>query len=169
MKRLLAGMLMASLASSAFAAVGFEFGAQFYNPRIDPNGSGYNWTGVGQSFAVTWGIDGGMTLGAYAEATDITDGYGDTYPFTVQAITIAKDIVKNASVGLRVGSFFEDYNSVSGLLTDITAQLTLIQGGGDRVSGAVLATAGGRYADNSNAGGENWSGFFVNLGVAIRI
>jgi hypothetical protein len=162
-------MLMASMASAAHAAVGFEFGAQFYNPRIDPNGAGLNWNGVGQSFAVTWGIDGGMTLGAYAEATDLNDGYGNTYPFTVQAISIAKDIVKSASIGLRIGSFYEDYNGVSGLLTDIAATLTLLQGGGDRVNGAVLATAGGRFADNSNSGGEDWSGYFVNLAVAIRI
>lgn len=169
MKRLLAAMLMASLASSAFAAIGFDFGVQYFNPRIDPNGSAYNWTGVGQTFAVTWGIDGGMTLGAYAEATDLNDGYGGTEPFTAQAITISKDIVKNTAVGLRIGSFYEDYNGVSGLLTDIAASLTLIQGGGDRVNGAVTANAGGRWADNSNNGGENWSGFFVSLGVAIRI
>lgn len=169
MKRLIGVLFAASLTSSSLAAVGFEFGSQFYFPRYDPNGAQYNWTGQGQTFQVNWGLDNGIKLGAYTESTDLGDGFGNTYNFSVQEIVIGKDVVKNAAVLLKIGSFYESYNDVSGLCTDLAAAITLISGSGDKVTGAIKANAGGRWADNSNNGGEDWSGWFLNLGVEIGI
>jgi hypothetical protein len=167
MKRLMGVLFAASLASGAVASVGFDFGAQFYFPRLDPNGADENWSGQGQSFEVAWGVDNGLALGAYGENTDLSDGTGGSEIFTVQAITITKTIVKNADIGLRIGSFFETENDLSGLVTDIAGRVTIISGSGDKVSGTVKASAGGRWADNGPNGGENWSGWFLNLSVGI--
>lgn len=173
MKSILAATFAASLASSAMASVGFEFGAQFFFPRQDSQGSDEHWTGQGQSFAVLWELDNKLTLGAYAESDTLSDGYGNAYDFSVQAISVAREVVKNASVGLRVGTFTEDYTFPYGsaLLGDVVGTVTLISGQGDKASGKLNASAGGRWADssNNNPNGGDWSGFFVNLAVSIGI
>lgn len=177
MKRLLtAGVIAAGLSSSAFASVGFQFGAQFYYPRIDPNGSNEHWTGLGQVFGIRWGLDNGLGVGVYTETTDLTDGYGDLEYFSAQAVEVSKDIAKNATVVLRVGSFSETENDLPGALVDVAGRITLIQGTGDKVSGAIEANVGGRWADNTHAdpgailtGGENWSGFFITLAISASI
>jgi len=169
MKRLIAVLFAASLAPAVQASVGFEFGSQFFFPRVDTVGSGYNWTGQGQTFQVNWGLDNGIRLGAYTESTDLGDGYGNSYNFSVQEIVIGKEVVKNAAVHMKIGSFYESYNDVSGLCTDLVGSITLISGTGDKVTGAIKANVGGRWADNTGNGGEDWSGWFLNLGVEVGI
>jgi hypothetical protein len=173
MKRLLAATFAASLASGAMASVGFEFGAQFFFPRLDAQNAQEHWVGQGQSFAVLWDIDNALELGAYAESTNMADGEGGTANFTVQAVSVGREVVKNASVGLRIGTFTEDFTSPygSGLLADVLGTITLVSGQGDRARGKLEASAGGRWADAStnNPNGTNWGGFFVNLAVSIGI
>jgi hypothetical protein len=177
MKRLLtAGVIAAGLSSSAFASVGFQFGAQFYFPRIDPNGANEHWTGLGQVFGVRWGLDNGLGVGVYTETTDLNDGYGTQETFAAQAVEVSKEIVKNAAVVLRVGSFHETENDASGPLVDVLSKITLLQGAGDKVTGAIEANLGGRWADdrpsdlgNNINGGDNWSGFFATLAISASI
>jgi len=171
MKRLMGVLFAASLASTVQASVGFEFGSQFFFPRIDPNGSNETWNGQGQTLQVNWGLDNGIRLGAYTESTDLSDGNGNTENFNVQEIVIGKEVVKNASVLLKIGSFYETENDLGGLCTDLVGSVTLISGAGDKVTGAIRANVGGRWADNTGNGsvGENWSGYFINIGVEVGI
>lgn len=171
MKRLIGVLFMASLASAVQASVGFEFGSQFYFPRYDPNGPSTvaNFSGQGQTFQVNWGLDNGIRLGAYTESTELGDGVGNTYNFSVQEIVIGKEVIKNAAVLMKLGSFYETVNGVSGLCTDLAAAITLISGSGDKVTGAIKANAGGRWADNTSNGGQDFSGYFINLGVEVGI
>jgi hypothetical protein len=82
---------------------------------------------------------------------------------------VSKSIVKNVDVMAHVGSFYEDYNDVSGLVADLAGSVTVVSGKGEKVEGAVKGQAGARFADNSNAGGEDWGGWYINLVVALLI
>jgi len=82
---------------------------------------------------------------------------------------VSKGIVKNVDVGMHLGSFYEDYYSNSGLVADIYGSVNVVSGKGDKVEGALKGQAGGRFADDSNAGGGDWSGWYINLVVALLI
>jgi hypothetical protein len=169
MKRILIAVAVVAMASTAMGAVGIEFGSNWFKPRLNPANSGYDFFGQGQNMTLSWTIDNGMALGVYSEATMLNDGYGNSYPFNVNAIMLSKGIVKNVDVGIHVGSFYEDYYSVSGLVADIYGAVTVVSGKGEKVEGALKGIAGGRFADNSNAGGEDWGGWYINLVVALLI
>lgn len=174
MKRLLAVTVAASLASGAMASVGFEFGAQFFYPRLDSQGFGELWTGQGQTFGVNWGIGNDLSLGVHAESLAMTRPDGNNSgSFSAQAVSVSRSVVRNATVGLRIGSFTEDIssNGGSGLLADLVGKVTLIRGTGEKVNGELNASVGGRLADAtaSSNNGNNWGGWFLNFGVAIGI
>jgi hypothetical protein len=171
MKKLMAGLFVASLASTAMATASFDFGSIFYFPRYDSN-AGDNFSGQGQSFSANWDLDNDLIVGAYTESTDLSDQNGNTYPFTVNAITVAKGVVKNASIGLHLGTFYNDvYNDdYTGMLTDLFGNVTLMAGSADKVSGSLKASFGGRFArENENGGDYDFSGYFVALSVGIGI
>lgn len=169
MKKILVAIAVLAFASTAMGAVGIEFGSNWYKPRLNPQGASNDWFGQGQNFTITWGIDNDIALGVYTEATMLNDGFGTMYPFNVNAIQIRKGIVKSVDVGLNVGSFYEDYNAVSGVVTDIFGEVTVLSGKGEKVEGVVKGQAGGRWADNSYNGGEDWSGWYINLLVGLLI
>jgi hypothetical protein len=118
---------------------------------------------------ISWTIENDLALGVYSEATMLNDGSGNTDPFNVNALLISKGIVKNVAVAVHLGTFYEDYYGVSGLLADVFGEVTVLSGKGEKVEGALKTQAGGRFADDSNAGGEDWSGWFINLIVSLSI
>jgi hypothetical protein len=170
MKKVLLAVAVVAMASTAMGAIGIEFGSNWYKPNMDPNGSAqYDWFGQGQNLTVTWAIDNDVALGVYVENTMLNDGYGNSYPFVVNAIQLRKGIVKNVDVGMNLGTFFEDYNYATGMLTDVFGEVTVLSGKGEKVEGALKGQVGGRWADADWQGGDNWNGYFVNLLVAILL
>jgi hypothetical protein len=170
MKKLLTAVAMSLSASTAMATISFDFGSVWTQFRFDPNYSSYNWVAQGQSFAVNWDLENDVVLGYYGENSDMNDGYGTTYPFVVNALSVSKGVMKNASVGLHLGNFYEDYGGYTGMLTDIYGTVTILGGTADKISGSLKASFGGRFADTDwNAGGERWNGYFVNVAVGIGI
>jgi hypothetical protein len=169
MRKILLAVALVAMASTAMGAVGIEFGSNWYKPNMDPNGSGYDWFGQGQNMTITWALENDLALGVYTEATMINDGYGDSYPFSVNAIQVRKGIVKNVDVGMNLGTFYDDYNNATGMLTDVFGEVTVLSGKGEKVEGALKGQIGGRWADSDWQGGENWNGYFVNLLVAILL
>jgi hypothetical protein len=169
MKKLIAAVAMSLSASTALATISFDYGSIWSQFRFDPDYSQYNWTGQGQSFGVNWDIESDLILGYYGENTDMTDGYGNTYPFVVNAINVSKGVMKNASVGLRLGSFYEDYGGYTGMLTDIFGTVTILGGTADKISGSLKASFGGRFADANWQGSQVWNSYFVSVAVGIGI
>src|SRR5690348_11760393 len=105
MKKLIAVAFALSMATSAMAAgsIGFEYGSTWFRPHYSDQGAGLDWTAQGQTFAINWVLDNDMWVGVYTEALSLNDGYGNSYPWSAQAIQISKGIVKNVAVGLNVG------------------------------------------------------------------
>ena len=171
MKKILLAVAIVAMASSAMAAVGIEFGANWYKPNLDPNYADENFFGQGQNMTITWALENDLALGVYTEATMLNDGYGNTYPFNVNAIQVRKGIVKNVDVGMNLGTFYEDYSNSTGMLTDVFGEVTVLSGKGEKVEGALKGQVGGRWADDSWQYGSasNWNGYFVNLLVAILL
>jgi hypothetical protein len=171
MKKLLAAVAMSLSASTAMATISFDYGTIWNQVQFDPNGSStYNWVGQGQFFSVNWDLESDVVLGFYGENSDYNNGYGDTYPFVINALNVSKGVMKNASVGLHLGNIYDDYNDSTGMLTDIFGTVTILGGTADKISGSLKASFGGRFADTDwNAGGERWNGYFVNVAVGIGI
>ena len=169
MKKLLITVTVVAMASTAMGAVGIEFGANWFKPNMNPNSAGYDWFGQGQNVTISWALENDLALGVYVESTMLNDGYGNTYPFSVNAAQVRKGIVKNVDVGMNLGTFTEDENDASGMLTDVFGEVTVLSGKGEKVEGALKGQVGARYADNEWNGGGNWSGYFVNLLVAILL
>ena len=173
MKKLMGAAIALGMASSAFAAASFEYGSIWFFPRYDANYNQEDFTGQGQTFAANWDLDNDLIVGVYSEGTqlvEVDDGY--TYAFNVTALNISKGVMKNASVGLHLGNFYEDYNGTSGILTDLFGSVTLMSGGADKVTGSLKATFGGRFArDNYDVGSyyADYSGYFASLGVAVTL
>jgi hypothetical protein len=168
MKKLIAGAFALSMATSAMAAtVSFDYGSSWFRPRMNFEGSSYDWTAQGSTFAVNWALDNDTWIGVYAEALNINDGYGDTYPWTGQALQFSKGIVKNVAIGVRLGTFNEAYNYDTGALTDVYGAVTILSGSGDKVSANLKAEVAGRWADNEWQGGEDWSGYTVGLSAGV--
>jgi hypothetical protein len=167
MKKLLGTVVALGLAASASATVNFQFGSNWYFPRNDVYNTDDHLSGQGQNFGVNWDLENDLIIGAYTEITDLTDGYGSEYPFSVNAITVGKGVMKNASVGLHLGTFYEDYNGYTGMLTDVFGNVVIMGGSADKISGGLTASFGGRFAVDDYA--SDWSGYFINLGVSIGI
>ena len=169
MKKLMAGAFALSMASNAFATASFDFGSVWFFPRYDTN-VGDNLSGQGQSFAANWDLDNDLIVGAYNESIDLTDGYGNTYPWSTTAINISKGVVKNASIGLHLGTFYQNYNDYTGMLTDVFGNVTLMSGSADKVSGSLKAQFGGRFArEYENGDDDDFSGYYISLAVGIGI
>jgi hypothetical protein len=166
MKRILIAIAVVAMASTAMGAVGIEFGANWYKPNLDPNMDDDLYFGQGQNMTITWTLDEGLALGVYVENTTLT-AEGRSNVFTVNAIQVRKGIVKNVDVGLNLGTFYEDENDATGMLTDVFGEVTVLSGKGEKVEGALKGQIGGRFADNEWNDGGNWNGYFVNLLVAI--
>lgn len=173
MKKLIGAVLALGMSSSAFATASFEYASVWSFPTYDPIYNGDEFHGQGQSFAANWDLDNDLIVGVYTESTVLTevdDGY--TYNMTVNALNISKGVVKNASIGLHLGTFYEDWNGAAGMLTDLFGSVTIMSGSADKIGGALKATFGGRFArDNYDATGYygNWGGYFASLGVALAI
>lgn len=166
MKKILIAVAAISLASSAFAAgsVGVEFGSNWYKVSYTDN-VGDHLTGQGQNFLVFWGLENELQLGTYTESSVMSDSNGTSYSFEVFAIQIAKGIVKNVYAGLNVGQMTNDWANDSGLLVDVFGNVILLSGGGEKVSGTVKATVGGRFS--TDASDNKWDGMFINLAVGL--
>jgi hypothetical protein len=165
MKKLIAGAFALSMATSAMAAgtIGFEYGSSWFRPKLSANGAQLDWTAQGQTFAITWALDNDMWVGVYTEALNLNDGYGDTYPWSGQAIQVSKGIVKNVAVGLNIGTFYEAYYGAVGPLADVFGEVTLLSSNGDKISGSLKANAAARWANDTSAGGDDFSGYTVGI------
>jgi hypothetical protein len=170
MKKLIAGLFAASLASTAMATASFDFGSIWWFPRYDSN-YGDNFAGQGQSFSANWDLDNDLIVGAYSEISDLYESNNyDTHHFVINAINVSKGVVKNASIGLHLGTFYNAYDDYTGMLTDVFGDVKILSGNVDKVSGSLKANFGGRFArENENSGDYDWSGYFVSLAVGIGI
>lgn len=168
-KKLLAAAASLALATPALAAVGVEFGSTWFTPRLDANNAQYHWNYVGQSMSVLWDVDGDFAVGALVERGEINDGYGNSYDFDLQALSFTKSVVKNATVGVRLGTAHEDYDDATGMLTDVYGSITLLGGSMDKIRGTLVGSLGGRFIDTNWWGGSSYSGYFASLAVGFGI
>lgn len=168
MKKLIAGAFALSMATSAMAAgtIGFEYGSTWFRPQYNDN-TGYDFTSQGQTFAINWVLDNDMWVGVYTESINLNDGYGNSYPWSAQAIQITKGIVKNVAVGMNIGTFNEQYYGVSGPLLDVLGEVTILSGNGDKVNGSLKASTSARWANDTASGGDNWSGYAVSIAAGL--
>jgi hypothetical protein len=165
MKKVMIALFVLAVASPAMAAVGVEFGSNWYKVNYT-NNVGSHLMGQGQNMLVYWGLDNDLTVGAYAETDVMSDGTGSTYSFEVRAIQIAKGIVKNVNMGLNLGQMTDDWSGTRvGMLTDVFASVVILSGSSDKVNGTVKATVAGRFSTNSSD--YQWDGMVVNLSVGL--
>ncbi len=170
MKKLFASAFAVSLSASAMAAgtVGVEIGTNWFQPGFDAQNSADHWNpSNGHNFSVVWGLDSDTWVGAYSENDFIADGFSNTLAFNTEAIQLVKGVAKNVSVGMNIGSFYEDWNNETGFLTDVFGKVVILSGSGDKVSGNLSATVAGRWADDRWNGGDNWSGYNIGLTVGL--
>jgi hypothetical protein len=163
MKKAIAAVFALSLASSAMATVGVDFGTNWYKVSYTDN-VGDHLQGQGQNFLISWTLDNDLSLGAYTESGTWTYDGGSTNVWDLRAIQISKGVVKNVAVGLNVGTMYNDWNSEDSMLTDVFGAVTILGGSGDKVSGALKTTVGARFAYDS---GYDYSGINVNLSVGL--
>lgn len=170
MKKIMTGAFALAMASNAFATASFEFSSIWWYPRYDTN-YGYNMSGQGQGVGINWDLDNDLFVGAYSEISDVYEPTNyDTHHFTINAINVGKGVVKNAAIGLRLGTFYNAYDDYTGMLTDVYGNVTMMSGSVDKVSGSLHATFGGRFArEYENAGDYDFSGYFVSLGIGVGI
>ncbi|MEK7476189.1 MAG: hypothetical protein AAB152_11240 [Candidatus Coatesbacteria bacterium] len=161
MKKLFAVAVVLSLAGTASAAsVAFDFGTNFYHPTA----SGY-LTQNGQNFLVSWNLDNDLGLGVYTELSNWSNVTG-TGTLAVSAISIAKGVVKNVAVGLNLGSGTTATNTRP--LADIFGVVNILSGSGEKVSGALRATASARFCQAQlQAAGQVADGYSVGLSVQV--
>jgi hypothetical protein len=170
MKKLIAGLFAASLASTAMATASFDFGSIWWFPRYDSN-DGYNYAGQGQAFSANWDLDNDLIVGSYSEISDLYESTNyDTHHFTINAINVSKGVVKNASIGLHLGVFYNADDDYTGMLTDVFGDVKILAGAVDKVSGSLKAQFGARFArENENGNDYDYSGYFVALAVGVGI
>jgi len=147
MKRLLAIVFAVSLAGSAAASVGFDFGTNFYRPE------GASDVTNGQNFRVSWQLENDLALGVYTESSAV---------LSVTAVQVLKGVIKGAAVGLNLGSG-TDAAAVTETLVDVFGEVTILSGAGEKVKGALKAVAAARFIEGTAV--ENG----VNLIVAVGI
>ena len=166
MKKLIAGAVALTISGSAMAAgnsVGFAFGTNFYKPST----AGFTAQN-GQNFTISWALDNDISLGVYNEVSNVNGGTAPTTgTLTVNAIQVAKGVMKNVSVGLNLGAGTNGGGLVTAPVTaplaDVYGAVNILSGSGDKVSGALTATVAARYITT----GDYKNG--VNLGLAVGI
>lgn len=169
MKKLLAGAVVVSLAGSAMAAgnsVGFQFGTNFFQPSaaglVAQNG---------QNFTISWMLDNDVSLGVYNELTPTLNATAATVgTITVNAIQVAKGVMKNVTVGLNLGAGTVTANAplvaATNPLADVFGSVNILSGSGDKISGNLTAVVAARFERNgtTNAGANG-----TNVGLAVGI
>lgn len=171
MKKLFAVAVVLSLAGTASAAsVAFDFGTNFYRPTA----VGYT-VGNGQNFTMSWALDNDLSLGVYQELSNWTNITTAAPPVTtngtlsVSAIQISKGVVKNVAVGLNLGAG----TSTGGIaatkpLADVFGVVNILSGSGEKVSGALRATAAARFSKTSLCVATDMAdGYNLNLSVQV--
>jgi hypothetical protein len=163
MKKLFAVAVVLSLAGTASAAsVAFDFGTNFYRPAA----SGY-LTQNGQNFTLGWALDNDLSLGVYTELSQVT-GNAVTDTLAVTSIQVAKGVVKNVVVGLNLGSGTTTAVAATAPLVDVFGVVNILSGSGEKVSGALRATAAARFCSVAlNGGAANANGY--NLGLSVQV
>jgi hypothetical protein len=164
MKKVIAAVFAMSLASSAMATVGVDFGTNWYKVSYTDN-VGDHLSGQGQNFLVSWTLDNDLSLGAYTESGVWTYYSGSADEWEIRAIQISKGVVKNVAVGMNHGVMINQWDSGEGQLTDVFGAVTILGGSGDKVSGALKTTVGARF--NVDDGDYDFSGITVNLSVGL--
>jgi len=167
MKKILAGVLGAMIASSSMAAISFNFGTNFFKPAIDNNGLDEYVQGQGQTFAIDWAFSDDTFLGYYNEEASLNNSFGNSYLWIIEALQVGKTVMKGVNVGLNIGTFYESWRGETGLVTDVFGSVALLSGAGDKVTGSLNATVAGRLADDTWNGGQKWNG--VNFGLAVGL
>ncbi len=166
MKKILTVLFAVSVASSAMAAgnLSVDFGSVWYKVSYT-DGVSDHLQGQGQSFAINWTLDNDLSLGAYSESgrwVYASTGYDD---WDIRAITIAKGIVKNVTIGMNLGDMYDTYSGDDGMLTDIFGSVVILGGSGDKVSGQLKTNVGARFIVNDSD--YNMSGITVSLSVGL--
>lgn len=185
MKKLLAGLLTTLFASQAGASLNFDFGTTWFFPKYDTNATGlgaqaYNLSAQGPTFTASWDMERSFAVGVHVERLSITDGFGDVGRFSVQQLSITKEVVKNATLGLRFGTFFQDinrwpfaYTGYAGVVTDVVASIAVLSGTVDKINGALKANVAGRFARDNERGNpwgtSSYDGYVLGLSVGIGI
>jgi hypothetical protein len=159
MKKLFAVAIVVSLAGAASAAsVGFDFGTNFYKPAAN----GY-LTQNGSNFTLSWNLDSDISLGVYQELSNWTN-VATTGTLSVSAVQISKGVVKNVAVGLDLGSGTATNTQA---LVDVFGVVNILSGSGEKVSGALRATAAARFCKATLTAPANADGY--NLGLSVQI
>jgi hypothetical protein len=166
MKKIVAAVFALSLTSSAMAAVGVDFGTNWYKVSYTDN-VGDHLFGQGQNFLVSWTLDNGLTLGSYTESGVWTYYSGSADEWELTAIRIGKDVVKNVSIATNIGRMFEAWNDEEHTLIDVLATVTLVGGTSSQISGALKFTIGGRYTSKLDPDYYDFSGFTSGLSVGL--
>jgi len=166
MKKLFAVAVVLSLAGTASAAsVMFDFGTNFYRPTA----ANY-LTQNGSNFTLSWALDNDLSLGAYTENSNTMIG-AVAGTLSVSAIQVAKGVVKNVVVGLNLGAATGTVAaSNTAALADVFGIVNILSGTGEKVSGALRATAAARFSKASLtgvAGGAASDGY--NLGLSVQV
>lgn len=172
MKKLFAYAIAMSLAGTAMAgSVGFDFGTNFIKPHA-AGGAATN----GSNFLVSWMLDNDLTLGVYTELSNVTvndtAGTAQNDTLSVNAIQVTKGVMKNVTIGLNLGS--GSIGGTGGLtaetdaLVDIIGTVNILSGSGDKVTGALRATAAARFL-NTGSVAANVPLDGVNLGLAVQL
>lgn len=168
MKKLFAVAVVLSLAGTASAAsVAFDFGTNFLRPTA-PGFLAQN----GQNFTLSWALDNDLSLGVYTETSNYNGGAAaTTNTLAVSTIQVAKGVVKNVNVGLNIGAGTPGYaGAVSAALVDVFGVVNILSGSGEKVSGALRATAAARFskADLDSAGTVAVADGY-NLGLSVQV
>jgi hypothetical protein len=170
MKKLFAIAIAMSLAGAASAAsIGFDFGTNFYKPAV----TGYT-TENGENFALSWNLDSDVSLGIYTETSNFSAGTAATTgTLAVSAVQVTKGVMKNVNVGLAVGSATSTIGAVTSTapMVDIVGTVDILSGSGDKISGALRASAAARFcqADLENTAAAFNEADGVNLGLAVQV
>lgn len=174
MKKLFAYVIAMSLAGSATAAsIGFDFGTNFYKPSA----AGYT-TENGQNFSVSWNLDSDISFGVYNEQSNVVGPTAVVSVGTldVSALEVSKGVMKNVSVGLRLGSAtFTDTTTPTALsntstFVDILGTVTILSASGDKVEGSLRASAAARFSRvDLNSAATYASADGVNLGLSVQV
>lgn len=174
MKKLFAYVIAMSLASGAMAgSVGFDFGTNFFKPHAS-GGQATN----GSNFLVSWVLDNDLALGVYTELSnlgvnDTTGTFDNVATLSVNAIQVTKGVMKNVSVGLNLGSGTVAPGAGGSLVAetkpvvDILGAVNILSGTGDKIQGALRATAAARFLNTTTGTNPKLDG--VNIGLAVQL
>lgn len=157
MKRLLIALVAVCLAGSAAASsIDFTFGTNFYTPA-----AAGEQTENGSNFTVAWNLDSDISLAAYSEAGNTSNG-----ACSVAAIQVAKGVIKRVKVGVNLGSMTTVASTDS--LVDIFGAVTILAGTGEKITGELVATAAARFS-KADVDGASAPADGTNLGLGVLI